>query len=267
MLSMENENVFCGQIENIEKYYNLGIRQVTILNSSLDVYGVPGEEEGSIAGLSNFGKEAIQEMNHLGIIIDITHTNDILQKAIIQHSKAPIIASHSNTRAINPTSRNIPDDILKMISKKGGIICTTFDKGWISSEHLAKRAEARKKITEERKILEDKLGKDNKEIADRIETLRSKLYAEPVDIELLVDHIDHIAKTVGIDFVGLGSDFGGADYFYPDELNNFKGYKRIVYSLLKRGYKEEDIRKIMGENLLRVLKEVEAVADGYKNKI
>ncbi|MBN2134332.1 MAG: membrane dipeptidase [Acidobacteria bacterium] len=267
MLSTENENIFRGQIDNIEKSYNLGIRQVTILNSNLDVYGIPGKEEGSVTGLSDFGKEAIREMNRLGIIIDITHTEDILQKAIIQHSEAPVIASHSNTRSVNATSRNIPDDILKMIAQKGGIICVTFDKGWISSEHLAKRAEARKKMEEERKILEEKLGKDNKEISTRIEELRSKLYGENVDIELLIDHIDHIVKTVGVDYVGLGSDFGAADYFYPEELNNFKDYTRIACSFLKRGYKEEDIRKIMGENLLRVMKEVEKISDIYKKKI
>jgi membrane dipeptidase len=224
LLSIEYPDRLGGRIEMVEEYYKRGIRSITITHDEIDRL----ENEGSIEGrLSDFGRDVIEEMNRVGMLIDITHASDKLQLGAIQASRAPVIASHSCMRALYDKPRNISDDMLKAMADKGGAVMVTFASGHLSKEY-AEKAE------------------------------KEGVSPPSVNIEVLIDHIDHAVKTIGADHVGLGSDFVG--HVNPVGLETASGLPLITYHLLKRGYSKKDIKKILGGNLLKILERVEEIS-------
>jgi membrane dipeptidase len=259
MLSIEYPNCLEGHTVLLEAYHKMGVRLITIGHTKIDPIADTDSEEAGESGLSRFGKEVVREMNRQGMLIDITHVPDNLQLSIIKESKAPIIASHSCIRALNDRPREIPDGILKELAKKEGAIMITFHSAHLSSEYAAKHNEAFEKFNTEKKKLEEKLKNNKAELAKQLKVLKERTFTKGVDIELLIDHIDHAVKVAGIDHVGLGSDFiagiGG-----PIGLETATGYPLITYHLLKRGYKGEEIKKILGGNLLRIFSEAQKIS-------
>lgn len=248
LLSIESTDVFEGHAVLLAAYHKLGVRMITIAHTKVDpIAGPPGKG----GGLSKFGEEVVREMNELGMLIDITHTSDNLQLDIIKKSEDPVIASHSCMRAINNRQRNIPDNILKEISRKGGAVMITFYPGHLSGEYQ----KAMEEYGKAKKKIEEKFKENKTELEKEIKILEAKQFPRPVSIEILIDHIDHAVKTAGIDYVGLGSDYVGPGKIIG--LETAAGYPLITYHLLKRGYKEEEIKKILGENLLRVFAAVQ----------
>jgi len=220
LLSIEYPDRLGGRIEMVEEYYKRGICSITITHDEIDRL----EDESSIERrLSDFGRDVIEEMNRVGMLIDITHASDKLQLGAIKASRAPVIASHSCMRALYDKPRNISDDMLKAMAEKGGAVMVTFASGHLSREYAEKA--------------EKKEGSP-----------------PGVNIEVLIDHIDHAVKTIGADHVGLGSDFVG--HVNPVGLETASGLPLITYHLLKRGYSEKDIKKILGGNLLNILEKV-----------
>lgn len=217
LLSIEANPVFSGKLEYLADYYRSGIRCINLRHSLVDPIADTPDEEPGDAGLSKFGKQVIQEMNNLGMLIDITHTPDNLQRDIIKTSTSPVVATHSNCRTLQNVSRNIPDDIIKAMSEQGGGIMITFFPGYVSGTHPE----------------------------------------DQVPLESLIDHIDHAVKVAGIDHVGFGSDFLGSDT-HTMGLKTVSDLPKVTYHLLKRGYSEGDIKKILGGNLLRILREVQS---------
>jgi membrane dipeptidase len=197
-------------------------------------------------------------MNRLGMLIDITHCPDRLQKDILKTSQVPIIASHSVVRALHDIGRNIPDDILRAIAAKGGVVCMTFYCGHLSEEYTEKVQKPRQIFNKEQKRLRTEYKNDPDKLNEKLMALDKKIFPPGVDIEILIDHMDHAVKVAGVDHVGLGSDFGGIHN--PVGLETAAGFPLITYHLLKRGYKEEDVKKILGGNLLRVFGEVHRYA-------
>ena len=259
LFGIESRSCMEGHTVLLEAYYKMGIRLITIGHTKIDPIADSDSEEAGESGLSQFGKKVVREMNRLGMLIDITHVPDNLQLSIIKESKAPVIASHSCVRALHDKPRNIPDEILREIAKKEGAIMITFNSAHLSSEYAAKHNEAFEKFNTEKKKLEEKL-KDNKtELAKQLKALKEKTFPKGVDIELLIDHIDHAVKVAGIDHVGLGSDFisGSGN---PIGLETAAGYPLITYQLLKRGYKGEEIKKILGGNLLRIFSQAQKIS-------
>lgn len=255
LFGIEARDYLKGHTGLIEAYYKAGVRYMTMAHSKVDRLADSDANWPAQSGLSQFGKKVVKEMNRLGMMIDITHVPDKLQLDIIKQSRAPVLATHSCVRAVHDTQRNIPDEILKALAKKGGAVMIPFYSGHISADYTAKLKIANKKIEEEKKKLEIKL-KDNKaELDKQIKALEKKLSPGRVNVELLIDHIDHAVKVAGIDHVGLGSDFVGVRP--PVGLEDASGFPLITYHLLKRGYKEDDIKKILGGNLLRVFKEAQ----------
>jgi membrane dipeptidase len=258
VFSIEYPGSLEGHLETLELYYKKGVRQITIAHDKIERIANSDAEDSGESGLSQYGRAVVAEMNRLGMLIDVTHCTDRLQKDILKESKVPIIASHSVTRALHHIDRNIPDDILKAIAEKGGVVCMTFYCGHLSKDYTEKVQKPREIFNKERKKLAEEMKDNPDELNKRLLALDKKIFPPGVKIEVLIDHIDHAVEVAGIDHVGLGSDFGGIHN--PVGLETAAGYPLITYHLLKRGYSKESIKKILGGNLLRVYEEVHKYA-------
>jgi Zn-dependent dipeptidase, microsomal dipeptidase homolog len=206
-------------------------------------------------GLSPEGKEIIKGLNRLGIMIDISHSTDSTVAQAVRLSEAPIIASHSSCRYFVPgLERDLPDDLIKAIAKKGGVVMVNFCTEFLDSV-------CHKNTDEVLKLLDSKkLSYDSKEGQELISEF-AKTNRLFTDSKQLVDHIEHIIKIAGIDYVGLGSDFDGIGPLKPSDVPDVSGYPVIVSELLKRGYSERDIKKILSGNFLKVWNEVIKVGE------
>jgi membrane dipeptidase len=256
LIGMENGGPVEGSLGLLRTYYRLGVRYITLTHNNNNHICDSATDEPKWNGLSPFGEEVIAEMNRLGMMIDVSHVSDDTFYDVIKLSKAPIIASHSATRSLCDVPRNMTDDMLKTLAGNGGVIQIVFYSGFLSNDYAKKTDEIHKKLVPEFKKIREETGENQNEYYKRVFTLWKK-YAPPApDLETLINHIDHAVKIAGIDHVGLGSDFDGASSF-PLGLEDVTGYPLITYQLLKRGYSEEDIKKILGGNLLRVFQEVE----------
>jgi len=210
-------------------------------------------------GLSPAGVDLIKEMNRLGIIIDISHSSDSTVSQALRLSEAPIIASHSSCRYFVPGfERNLPDDLIKEIAKKKGVVMVNFCTQFLDSVCMNNTAEIQNILNSRN------LHYDSKEGSELIEEF-GKTHRLICDSKQLVDHIEHIIKVAGTDFVGLGSDFDGVGPLKPSDVPDVSGYPVIVYELLRRGYSEKDIEKILSGNFLRVWNDVIVIAGSLNN--
>ena len=246
----------------LRQYYALGVRYMTLTwnnsNGWADSSGDINDE--SVAhtkeGLSEFGKDVVYEMNRLGMMVDVSHVSDRTFFRTLIITRAPIIASHSGARALCDTPRNMTDDMLRAIANsggpdsKGGVVQVNFYSAFVSQDYRNAQtaiAPAMEKATQQ---LKDKAKAEGR-VADRI--------PRP-PLSTLIDQIDHIAKVAGVDHVGLGSDFDGVSGQLPQGIDSPADFPKITAALMQRGYSADDCRKILGGNLLRVFREVEAVA-------
>jgi len=214
-------------------------------------------------GLTDFGKQVVLEMNRLGMMVDISHVADKTFWDAIAISKAPVIASHSSARALTSAPRNMTDDMLRAVAKNNGVVMVNFYAGFIDENFLkadAAQSKEREAAVQESLAKEKAEGKKPEYMdAEAIEEQWLAKIPRP-PLKALVDHIDHIAKIAGIDHVGLGSDFDGVSGALPQGINSAADLPKITEALLDRGYKDEDIKKILGGNLLRVMRDVERVS-------
>ncbi len=222
-------------LKQLRQFYDLGVRRVTLAQDCSHNWADSSRDDPIAHGLSDFGYQVIQEMNRLGMIVDVSHVSDETFWDVIAVSEAPVIASHSNARALADHVRNLDDDMLRAVAKTDGVVMVNF-----SGLYLDPRKTAEWKVF---------LGWHWFTNPKQPET----------PLSLLVDHIDHIVQVAGIDYVGLGSDFDGGVSF-PQDLKDVSDFPNITVELMRRGYSDDDIRKILGGNVLRVLAEVEAVA-------
>lgn len=256
MISMENASPI-EEISNLKIFYNLGVRVIGLTHMDNNkICDSSTAKEEKWGGLSPYGKELIKEMNKLGIIIDVSHASDKAVLDVLEISKAPIIASHSCVRTINPIPRNISDDLIKKIAQKGGIVMVNFYAGFLDKEWEEKSHKVYEELTPLREELKKKYENDKNAYYKEIFKLWKEKAPPPPKIDKLIEHIEHIIKIGGIDSVGIGSDFEGAGTFMED-LKDVSQLTNLTYELLKRGYSKKDIEKILGGNFLRVLKEVE----------
>jgi len=266
-LGIENGYPIGNDINNVEEYFNKGVRYITLVHSSNnDLADSATDENGTEhGGISEFGSKVVSEMNRLGIMVDVSHGNDSVFYDAIKMSKAPIIASHSNARSVTEHKRNMTDEMLKLMAKNGGVVQLTMLADYLrtappnaarDSAMTAMRASITKPISEMTDEERAKLRKSFNELND-------KYPSPPATVEHVADHIDHIVKVAGIDHVGIGCDFDGGGgiegIFDASEVMN------ITIELVRRGYTEEQIEKIWGGNLMRVFEEVQAVAKTYQS--
>ena len=259
----------------LRQYYALGVRYMTLTwansigwadsSGDADDASVPHTKE----GLSEFGKDVVYEMNRLGMMVDVSHVSDKTFYRTLIISRAPVIASHSGARALCDSPRNMTDDMLRAIARsggpesKGGVVQVNFYSAFLSQDYRnALRAQAQ----DVAKAVADAKAKaqaEGRELTPAEESKLRRSYADRIPrppLSALIDHIDHIAKVAGVDHVGLGSDFDGINGQLPEGIDSPADLPKITAALMARGYSAEDCRKILGGNLLRVFREVEAVS-------
>lgn len=225
-----------------------GVRYMTLTHSDTLDWADSATDEPTHGGLTSFGRDVVREMNRLGMLVDVSHVSEDTMRDALDASAAPLIASHSNAYALAPHPRNIPDEVLREIGERGGVVMAVFFSGFVVAETARKTMEMFKVLREVRAML----GDDEAAIAEEMERREATMNLDPGSVAGVVDHIEHIAEVAGIDAVGLGSDFDGMTTV-PVGLEDVSCYPAITDELLQRGWPESDIRKVLGENSLRVL--------------
>jgi membrane dipeptidase len=260
LMGIEGGHAIENSLPTLREFYRLGVRYMTLTWNNTNDWADAGRGERKHNGLSDFGKEVVREMNRLGMLVDVSHVSDKTMSDALDVSKAPIFASHSSSRALSNVPRNIPDDLLKRIAKNGGVVQINFYSLFIDQKTVAPQADERDRhLKSQQEALTAKYGDDPERLAEEGDKLEAQNPLPPLPLSKLIDHIDHIVKVAGIDHVGLGADFDGANDF-PEGARDVSMLPNITYELLKRGYNEQDIRKILGENFLRVFAQAEIVA-------
>jgi len=261
LLGIENGAAIEGEPDNLKHFYERGVRYITLTHSEDNaICDSSYAETRTHKGLSAVGREVVAAMNALGMMIDISHVSDDAFYQVAELSKAPLIASHSSARHFTPGfERNMDDAMIRKLAAGGGVIMINFGSSFISQksrDYYDARREAIK--AEQARLGVD--GRDDPRIKAFIEAYREKHPPVYATVEDVADHIDHVVKLVGVDHVGLGSDFDGVGDSLPVGLKDVAAYPNLFAVLLKRGYTEDDLRKIAGENLMRVWSAVEAYA-------
>jgi membrane dipeptidase len=260
LMGIEGGHAIEDSLPTLREFYRLGVRYMTLTWNNTNNWADAGRGEKKHNGLSDFGKEVVREMNRLGMMVDVSHVSDKTMSDSLDVSKAPIIASHSSARALSNVPRNIPDDLLRRIAKNGGVVQVNFYSNFVDTTTVSPQSDARDaRIKAQQDAINEKYKDDPERRAEESDKLEAANPLPPLPISKLIDHIDHIVKVAGIDHVGIGADFDGANDM-PEGARDVSMLPNITYELLKRGYSERDIRKILGENLLRAFAEVERVS-------
>ncbi len=259
-MGMENGSPIAGDLKNLQHFYKRGVRYITLAHSlSNHISDSSYDEKRPNGGLSEFGKELVVAMNNIGVMVDISHVSDEAFYDVMEVAKVPAIASHSSARHFTPGfERNMSDEMIKKLAANGGVIFINFGSTFVSQKsrenHNSYKA-ARAKFAEE-----NDLELSDPKIAEFTKEYRSKTPFEFADLEIVLDHFDHVVKLVGIEHVGIGSDYDGVGDSLPIGLKDVSTYPNLIEGLLNRGYTEADIEKILSGNLIRVWKQVEDYA-------
>jgi len=260
LMGIEGGHAIEDSLPTLREFYRLGVRYMTLTWNNTNNWADSNRGPKKHNGLSDFGKEVVREMNRLGMLVDISHVSDDTMNDALDVSTAPIIASHSSARALSNVPRNIPDEILKRIAKNGGVVQVNFYSMFVDEKTVRPQVEERdKRLKAQQDAINEKYKNDPERGAEEGDKLEAANPLPPLPISKLIDHIDHIVKVAGIDHVGIGADFDGANDM-PEGAQDVSMLPNITYELLKRGYSERDIRKILGENVLRVMAAAERVA-------
>jgi membrane dipeptidase len=267
LMGIEGGHAIEDSLPTLREFYRLGVRYMTLTWNNTNNWADAGRGEKKHRGLSDFGREVVREMNRLGMLVDVSHVSDDTISDALEVSKAPIIASHSSARALSNVPRNIPDDLLKRIAKNGGVVQVNFYSEFVDEKTVGPQSDEReKRLKAQQDAINQKYKDDPERLAEESDKLEAANPLPPLPISKLIDHIDHIVKVAGIDHVGIGADFDGANDM-PEGARDVSMLPNITYELLKRGYSEQDIRKVLGENFLRVFAEAERVARSMSKSI
>jgi len=260
LMGLEGGYAIDERLENVKRYYDLGVRYMSPAWSvSTSWAGSSGDDAGATRGLNEFGKSVVREMNRLGMMVDVSHVSDQTFWDIVNTSTAPVVATHSACRAIADVPRNLTDDMIRALAKTGGVVNVIFypehlEPGWSQKKKqvdteigsmVQQASEAEPGDAVHKKLARDRVRQ--REFAKRL---------PPVKVARIVDHIDHIVKLVGVDHVGIGSDFDGVQITTAD-LATVADLPNLTKELLRRGYSESDVSKILGGNMLRVMEAVQ----------
>jgi len=260
-LGMENGAPIQGDLSRVEYYYDRGIRYITLTHSKTNHISDSSYDENiQWHGLSEFGKTLIEEMNRVGLMIDISHVNDEAFYQAIELSQVPVIASHSSLRHFTPGfERNVDDAMLNKLAEKGGVLQINFGSSFISQR-------PRDYMDLMNNFLELKFGQSREGVSEEvINEARKEFFSKNkypyATLDEVLDHFDRVVNLVGVDHVGIGSDYDGVGDTLPIGLKDVSSYPSLIEGFLERGYSREDIDKILGGNLIRVWKEVEEYAN------
>lgn len=267
LMGIEGGHAIEDSLPTLREFYRLGVRYMTLTWNNTNNWADAGRGEKKHNGLNEFGQEVVREMNRLGMLVDVSHVSDETMSDVLDISKAPIIASHSSARAVSNVSRNIPDDLLKRIAANGGVVHVNFYSGFVDTNTITPQSQARDaRLKAQQDAIDAKYKDDPERRAEESDKLEQANPLPPLPISKLIDHFDHIVKVAGIDHVGIGADFDGANDM-PQGAEDVSMLPNITYELLKRGYSERDIRKVLGENSLRAMAEAERVSRSMSKSI
>jgi membrane dipeptidase len=253
-------------LQQLRDYAGRGVRYLTLTHFKNNTWADSSTDKPEHNGLTPFGKDVVRELNRLGLMVDISHVADKTFYDAIEVSRAPVIASHSSCREISHHPRNMSDDMLRALAKNGGVVMINYHVSFLSEEFRDASEKKSGDIVAQNEAASKKCGGD--EACSTLESARidresMKNGTMPmVTWEKIIDHIDHAVKVAGIDHVGLGSDFDGATM--PFGMDDASKLPRITEALLKKGYSDQDIEKILGGNILRVMEAVERAAQKTK---
>jgi membrane dipeptidase len=262
LLGVEGGHELEGDLRVLDIFYRLGVRYMTLTHTKNDELGDSSGDKPGWKGLSPLGRQAVERMNQLGMMVDISHVSDSTFYDALAVSKAPLIASHSSCRALCSARRNMTDDMIRAIAKNGGVMDINFYSGFLSQAYKDGYEKIEKQVDDQLAAARARYAKQGKHLPyveeTRIEQQLTKDLPVP-PYTAIADHIDHAVKIGGIDHVGLGSDFDGIDS-PPRGMEDVSRIPDLVRELARRSYSEEDLEKILGGNVLRVMRQVEQVA-------
>jgi membrane dipeptidase len=256
LIGMEGGHSIDGSLGALRMFFQLGARYMTLAHSKNVPWADSATDTPVLNGLSPFGEQVVKEMNWLGMLVDLSHVSPDTMTDAIGVSQAPVIFSHSSARALCDVPRNVPDNVLQMLPKNGGVVMVTFVPSFLSQ----KVADWGKLQTAEENRLKQQFPTDAAAIKTGLDAWTKANPAPRATLADAADHIDHIRKVVGIGHIGIGSDFDGITSV-PIGLEDVSTYPALTAELLRRGYKDGDVKKILGLNLLRVMREVEKVSE------
>ena len=255
LIGMEGGHSIDNSLANLRMFHRLGARYMTITHSSNTAWADAATDTPKSNGLSSFGEEVVREMNWLGMLVDLSHVSPDTMEDALRVVKAPVIFSHSVARALNDHPRNVPDNVLRMLPTNGGVVMVTFVPGFVSAQVNAWN----KRQTAEQERVRALAPTDAAQVKAAVDQWTASNPAPAATIAEVADHVDHIRKVAGIDHIGVGGDFDGISQTVKD-LDNVSTYPALTAELLRRGYSTADLRKILGQNVLRVMREAEKVA-------
>jgi membrane dipeptidase len=237
LMGLEGGHAIENDLAHLREFAERGVRYMTLTWTNTNDWADSSTDAPRHGGLSDFGREVVREMNRLGILVDVSHVSDETFWDTVLVARAPLIASHSSARALVDRPRNMSDDMLRAVARSGGVVMVSFTGLFVDPRKASNWEIARDAVL--------------------------NLGPSEVPLELVLDHVEHVARVAGVDHVGLGSDFDGAP-FMPVGLEDVAGFPNLTAGLLARGWAEEDVRKVLGENILRAFSEAEAFAEAAR---
>ncbi len=258
LMGIEGGYAIENSLYALRNFYRLGVRYMTLTHNVATAWA-DAHRDIKHNGLTDFGKEVVREMNRLGMFVDISHVSEKVMHDVLDITKAPLIASHSGVRGVNDHTRNVSDSVLKRLPQNGGVIMVVFYPSFLDERTNREENERSARLKPQVDALREKYKDDN---AAFVKAENDLMAANPIyiaDYKRIVDHIDHIKKVAGIDHAGIGSDYDGVP-FLPTPMQGAEDLALVTYEMLRRGYTETEIKKVLGENLLRAMGQMEKVA-------
>jgi membrane dipeptidase len=263
LIGVEGGHQMGGSMAALRSYYDLGARYMTLTHFKDNEFADSATDDPKYGGLNDFGRAVVHEMNRLGMLVDLSHVSPGTMRDAIEVTKAPVIFSHSDARALSDHPRNVPDDVLAMLPANGGVVMVNFYAGHLSEPY---RLWSAAQAAEQARL--DSLYVGQPDIREaKMKEWQAAHSAPKIAVGLVADHIEHIVKVAGHDHVGLGGDLDGIGYEdAPPGMNSVSGYPLLFAELIRRGWSDADLGKLAGGNLLRVLRKAEAVSASMKDE-
>ncbi len=255
LIGVEGGHAIENSLGVLRMFYALGVRYMTLTHSDTLDWADSATDEAKHGGLTAFGEQVVLEMNRLGMLVDISHVSADTMRDVLRVSRAPVIASHSSAYALAEHPRNVPDDVLRLVAKNGGVVMVNFFSGFVDPEAARVTVKLVDAFREMRKQYQD-----DDEFAKARKRWMEDHPMPTGTVRTVVDHIDHIVRVAGVDHVGLGSDYDGVSVL-PEQLEDVSCYPYITQELLNRGYSRADILKVLGGNVIRAFRKAGEVAE------
>jgi len=260
MLGIEGGRQIGGSMAALRQFYDLGVRYITLTHNQTTEWADSATDEPKYDGLSPFGEKVVGEMNRLGMLLDLSHVSPATMKDAIAASRAPVIFSHSDAYALNEHPRNVPDEVLRLLPQNGGVVMVNFYPGFLSPEV----AEWNRGRTAEEARLKSLFSFSKDQVEAGLKSWDAANPRPPVPVSVVADHVEHIAKVAGYDNVGIGGDLDGVPYTVVG-LEGVDSYPLLFAELIRRGWSDENLAKLAGGNVLRVMRRAEAVSASMKD--